>query len=73
LLIANREATMAKKKLNPMHPGKILLEEFLKPMAIILYHPAKDIHVCMLWVKVVYCPQNSGVAAKRKRWITKER
>ena len=25
---------MAKKKLDPIHPGEVLLEEFLKPMAI---------------------------------------
>ncbi len=25
---------MAKKKLNPIHPGEVLLEEFLKPMSI---------------------------------------
>lgn len=36
---------MAKKKLNPVHPGEILLEEFLTPMAISQYRLAKDIHV----------------------------
>ena len=36
---------MAKKKLNPIHPGEILLEEFLKPMEISQYRLAKDIHV----------------------------
>ena len=37
---------MAKRKLiNPIHPGEILLEEFLKPMAISQYRLAKDIHV----------------------------
>ncbi len=25
---------MAKKKLDPIHPGEVLLEEFLKPMSI---------------------------------------
>ena len=33
------------KKLKPIHPGKILLEEFLKPMAISQYRLAKDISV----------------------------
>jgi addiction module HigA family antidote len=33
------------KKLNPIHPGEVLLEEFLKPMAISQYRLAKDISV----------------------------
>lgn len=36
---------MAKKKLKPIHPGEILLEEFLTPMEISQYRLAKDIHV----------------------------
>ena len=36
---------MAKKKLDPIHPGEILLEEFLKPMGISQYRLAKDISV----------------------------
>ncbi len=35
----------AKKLLKPIHPGEILLEEFLKPMAISQYRLAKDISV----------------------------
>ena len=31
--------------LNPVHPGEILLEEFLKPLSISQYRLAKDIHV----------------------------
>lgn len=31
--------------LEPIHPGEILLEEFLKPMAISQYRLAKDISV----------------------------
>ncbi len=34
-----------KTKLDPIHPGKILLEEFLKPMEISQYRLAKDISV----------------------------
>lgn len=34
-----------KKLLNPIHPGEILLEEFLKPMEISQYRLAKDISV----------------------------
>lgn len=33
------------EKLTPIHPGEILMEEFLKPMNISQYKLAKDIHV----------------------------
>ena len=33
------------KKFAPVHPGIILLEEFLKPMGITQYQLAKDINV----------------------------
>lgn len=33
------------KKLPPIHPGEILLEEFLKPMSLSQYRLAKDIAV----------------------------
>ena len=36
---------MKRKKLDPIHPGEILLEEFLKPMGISQYRLAKDISV----------------------------
>jgi len=36
---------MATRKLDPIHPGEILLEEFLKPMGISQYRLAKDISV----------------------------
>ena len=36
---------MTLKKLDPIHPGEILMEEFLKPMGISQYRLAKDIHV----------------------------
>ena len=36
---------MASKKLPPIHPGEILLEEFLKPMGISQYRLSKDISV----------------------------
>ncbi len=36
---------MNEQKLAPIHPGKILLEEFLKPMGISQYRLAKDISV----------------------------
>ena len=36
---------MAEEKLSPIHPGEILLEEFLKPMGISQYRLAKDTSV----------------------------
>ncbi len=36
---------MAKRDLPPIHPGEILLEEFLKPMNISQYRFARDINV----------------------------
>jgi addiction module HigA family antidote len=36
---------MANKKFSPIHPGEILLEEFLKPMEISQYRLSKDIGV----------------------------
>jgi len=33
------------KKIPPIHPGEILLEEFLKPLKISQYRLAKDINV----------------------------
>jgi addiction module HigA family antidote len=36
---------MKNKKLPPIHPGEILIEEFLKPMSISQYRLAKDISV----------------------------
>lgn len=32
-------------KYSPIHPGEILLEEFLEPLGISQYRLAKDIHV----------------------------
>ncbi len=34
-----------KKKLPPVHPGEILLEEFMRPMGLSQYRVAVDIHV----------------------------
>lgn len=36
---------MKHKKLAPVHPGEILMEEFLKPMGISQYRLAQDISV----------------------------
>src|SRR4030066_154301 len=36
---------MKKKMISPIHPGEILMEEFLKPLGISQYRLAKDINV----------------------------
>ncbi len=36
---------MTEKTLPPIHPGEILLEEFLEPLGISQYRLAKEIHV----------------------------
>jgi len=36
---------MKEKRLPPIHPGEVLMEEFLKPMGISQYRLAKDISV----------------------------
>jgi addiction module HigA family antidote len=36
---------MSKRDFDPIHPGEILLEEFLRPMSISQYRLAKDISV----------------------------
>jgi addiction module HigA family antidote len=36
---------MSKRAFPPIHPGEILLEEFLKPMDVSQYRVAKDISV----------------------------
>ena len=36
---------MKTKKMTPIHPGEILMEEFLKPLAISQYRLAKDMCV----------------------------
>ncbi len=36
---------MSARKLPPVHPGEILLEEFLKPLGVSQYRLAKDVSV----------------------------
>jgi len=36
---------MAKKMMDPIHPGEILMEEFLEPLGLSQYRLAKDISV----------------------------
>jgi addiction module HigA family antidote len=52
---------MTMRKLPPILPGEILLEEFLKPMGISQYRLAKEIHVP---------PQRIGEIVAGKRAVT---
>ena len=36
---------MSRPKLDPVHPGEILLEEFLRPLGLSQYRLAKDVSV----------------------------
>lgn len=36
---------MARQKLSPIHPGEILLEDFLRPLGLSQYRLAKDVSV----------------------------
>ena len=41
------------RKLNPIHPGEVLYEEFLKPLKLSQYRVAKDISVSPLRISEV--------------------
>ncbi len=41
------------KKMAPIHPGEILMEEFLKPMTISQYKLAKDISVAPIRINEI--------------------
>ncbi len=46
----------------PIHPGEILLEEFLKPMGISQYRLAKDISVPAMRINKI-CLGRAGISA----------
>jgi addiction module HigA family antidote len=47
---------MKNKKLAPIHPGEILMEDFLKPMGISQYRLAQDINVPARRInEIVHC------------------
>lgn len=46
----------------PVHPGEILLEEFLEPMGISQYQLAKDINVPAMRINKI-CRQERGISA----------
>ncbi len=50
---------MKTQKLPPIHPGKILLEEFLEPMGITQYRLAKDTSVPPRRINEIVAPQQN--------------
>ena len=44
---------MAKKKLDPIHPGEILFEEFLIPMELSQNKLARDLGVSPRWINEI--------------------
>jgi len=53
---------MSRRKLSPIHPGEVLLEEFLAPMEISQYRLAKDIGVAPRRINEVVRGQRSITA-----------
>ncbi len=49
-------------KLPPVHPGKVLLEEFIKPLGLSQYRVAKDIGVPALRISQIVRGQRSVTA-----------
>jgi addiction module HigA family antidote len=41
----SRSSTTTKRRLTPVHPGEVLLEEFLKPLGVTQYRLAKSLTV----------------------------
>jgi antitoxin HigA-1 len=48
--------------LNPVHPGEILLEDFLKPLGISQYRLAKEVHVPLRRINEIAL-QRRGITA----------
>ena len=44
---------MKMEKIKPVHPGEILLEEFIKPLGISQYRLAKDINVSQMKISEI--------------------
>ena len=53
---------MNNKKLDPTHPGEVLVEEFLKPLGISQYRLAKELHVSLRRVNEIAL-RRGGVSA----------
>src|SRR5206468_3041720 len=55
------------KKLKPAHPGKLLLEEFIKPMKLTVYRVAKDSGIPQSTLAAVVSGQRSASAETAMR------
>ncbi len=54
-------------KMKPVHPGEILVEEFLVPMGISQYRLAKEIHVPLRRVN-----ESGRISRASTRWTLQE-
>src|SRR5438093_12598033 len=55
------------KKLKPAHPGKLLLEEFIKPMKLTVYRVAKDSGIAQSTLAAVVSGQRATSAETAMR------
>ena len=59
---------MIRRDLPPVHPGEILLEDFLKPMEITRYRVAKSIGVPQRRIDEICAGKRSVTADTALRW-----
>ena len=50
------------KRLQNVHPGEVLVEEFLKPLGVTQYQLAKRVRVPMTWIAEI-CRRRRAIAA----------
>jgi antitoxin HigA-1 len=55
------------KKLKPAHPGKLLLDEFIKPMNLTVYRVAKDSGIAQSTLAAIVSGQRSTSAETAMR------
>jgi addiction module HigA family antidote len=65
-----KEFAMTSRNLAPIHPGRILLEEFLAPRGISVWHLAKDIDVPVRRVCEIIQGQRPITPPSRTAWRT---
>ena len=60
---------MKTKLLEPVHPGEILLEDFMKPLGLSQYRVAKDIGVAPLRISEIVRRKRGGTADTAMRLV----
>ena len=55
-------------RLPPIHPGEVLLEDFMKPLGLTQYRVAKDIGVSPLRISQIVRGQRAITADTALRW-----